>query len=195
MESKIYDMFQSARTVDELRKVGQFIIDSGLSPDEYRKKPEALITLMEHGMMIGIEWTTAITNIGIVDDNIVCKGDTLLRLVRESGELESFEVIYNGSGKDMECTIHVKRKGNPETYFEYSVAEAIRADVYDDYWWDRYPQRMTYYKALGFALRTLFSDVTKGMYVMEEMHMDKAEKRDPAVKDQEIASNTLKHLL
>lgn len=195
LKSKIQEMYKSAANVDDLIKLGKFIYESGLAPYEYKGNPQALVVIIEHGTALGLEWTTAVTNLGIIDGNIVCKGDTLLRLVRESGQLESFEVVYNGEKENLECTIHLKRKGEEPTYFEYSVAQAEEADILDDYWWKKYPQRMTYYKALGFALRTTFSDITKGMYVMEEMDIDKAEQRDPAVKDGEIADNTLKHLL
>lgn len=187
-------MIQSAQTIDDLIKVGQFINDAGLAPYEYKRNPQAMMTIIDHGISMGLEWTTSVTQIGIIDGNIVCKGDTLLRLVRESGLLEHFEVNYGGDRDEMSCIVTVKRKGEDPQEFEYSVDEAKLADVIDEYWWKRYPQRMTYYKALGFALRTVFSDVTKGMYVWEEMDMDKVGKKDPAVKDKEIADNTLKHL-
>lgn len=194
MEDKIKEMYLSAETVDDLIKLGQFIYDAGLAPYEYKKNPQALTTIIMHGFTLGLNWSTSVTQLGIIDGNIVCKGDTLLRLVRESGQLEKFEVNYEGDREDLSCVITIQRKGEEVGYFEYSVAEAKASEIIDEYWWKRYPQRMTYYKALGFALRTIFSDITQGMYVYEEMDMDKVEKKDPTVKDAEIAENTLKHL-
>jgi len=190
MKGKIQKLYEKAETVADLKVIGQMIINSGLAPEEHRNNPEAIVMIIEHGLILGLSWSVALTNIYTIDGNFIMRGDALLGLVRKSGELEEFHSETKGNDDTLCTYITLKRKGEKAQEFKYSVQMAIEAGIIDN-WWKRTPERKTYYKALGYGLRTVFSDITQGMYLKEELDFENEDKSNSDM-DIKIAAETLK---
>jgi hypothetical protein len=126
-------------------------------------------------------------------------GDACAALIRNAGVLEDrtdLKVEYSGAEMTPEwtCTVTALRKGAPPIERSFSLGKAIRAGLCKlvndkergwvihtykrsdgggwglwDAPWTRYPDRLLYYRALGFLARDGFSDVLMGLHVTEEL--------------------------
>ena len=101
-----------------------------------------------------------------------------MALVEISGFCENFEQEFIGKPYDDNFTAvcKVKRKGRKEHISTFSVKDAKIALLWGKKTntgkptaWVTYPQRMLMYRAVGFAIRDIFSDVLRGSRLYEEI--------------------------
>jgi len=180
-------IFDTAATLPELLKVGEFIIESGFAPDHFSKQKNpaaAVVMAMQSGRELGFTMIQSLHEIVMINGLPTIKGDGAKAKVMSSGLVESWEEVREGSiGKeDLTVTITSRRKDTGEEITrDFSVAKAKRAGLWISEaaaknnpklkygpWW-KYPDRMVAYRALGFITRDLYPDVLKGMKTYEEV--------------------------
>lgn len=122
---------------------------------------------------LGIHWTQAFSSIAVINSRPSIWGRALLGLCRSSGVFEDIEETYDaGDTKDFEkakAVCIVTRKGEKPKRYEFSVADAKRAGLWDKAIWKQYPKRMLQMRARGYALTDTFADVLCGLCVAEEL--------------------------
>ena len=155
--------------------------------DRQKGKVAALGMTLLHGNDLGLPAMTAMQWIVQVNGLMSIKGDGAKALIYSSGKLEkdSWKMETGGSieAQDYKVTITAQRSDNKDKLTRsFSVMDAKRAGLWvteqqingKDGWkykkssWYKYPERMIYYRALGFLARDLFSDVLYGTYTTEE---------------------------
>lgn len=163
---KIEEMYRDAKTLEELEKVAEFILESKFAPSGLRSAKE-IVGVCDVGLSIGLSLQESLEGVVSIDGHVCIKGDTALALVRRSGLLQQFEAYPKN--EDLSCTILMKRKGEPLFTSEYNYQMAVENNLTDTKWWRMFPERMIYYRALSYALRTCFSDILQSMHTVEEM--------------------------
>jgi len=162
-------------------------------PDELTKKEYVFMTMVM-GLEIGMKPMQALQNISLIDGKPVLWGDGMIAVVRDSGELESFNESYSNIDYDSTkmtrkqlstdvytddfCAIcKIKRKGYEEKIYKFSVTDAKIANLWcfttdvkgKQYTpWYKYPKRMLQMRARSWALRDTFADHLAGFSTVEE---------------------------
>jgi RecT family len=155
--------------LDGMYRAAECFLQSGFSPRGFTT-PQQLIICWARAAELGIRPLQACEGMNVINGRLGIGGDLALAKVRSVGLLkETPKRVYSGEGDDFTCTVTLHRKGEEEPRdFSFSIREAKQAGIYNNNW-PKYPQRMVYYRALGFGLRDMFSDVLKGMYTSEEL--------------------------
>jgi hypothetical protein len=137
------------------------------------------------GLPMGLDPVTAYSNITIVNGRASIMGDLALGIVRRSGLMKLYRREWIGveGEDDYGCKITMARKDTGEEIdYTFTFGEAKRAGLCRTAMWVGFLKRMLYYRTLGFILRDLFSDVTMGLYLTEELqggdYFDPSKKRD-----------------
>lgn len=155
--------------IDAMFRFARCYLQSGLAPVSF-KNEQALIVCWARARELGIPYLQALEGMSVINGRLGLMGDLALALVERSNLLEDKRISYEGEGQSLRCTIELKRKNREWKRHSFGVADAKLAGIYDrSPTWKNYPQRMTYYRALGFALRDEFADVLKGMKTVEEL--------------------------
>lgn len=163
--------------LDEMFRVANCYLQSGLAPESFRTAQQ-LIICWATGAELGLKPLQAMKVLVVINNRITIMGDGALGLCRRSGLLEEEpEVEYSGQGETRACTVTVKRKGSKKARSaSFSLREAKTAGLLDKGTgkpgippWKAYPDRMLYYRPLGFVLRDTFSDILLGIPIAEEM--------------------------
>jgi hypothetical protein len=159
------------KSVEAMFRFAKCYLDSGLAPTSY-KRPQQLVIVWAKALELGLQPMQAIEGMSIVNGRVGIMGDLALAMCENSGLLaDTPKVEYSGEGDELSCTVTLRRKGrkSPRSA-SFSVKQAKAANIYErSSAWRGYPDRMTYYRALGFILRDVFSDVLKGMKTVEEL--------------------------
>jgi hypothetical protein len=150
-------------------RVANLLYSSGLIPTSYKNVKQVTVALLR-ALELKLPPLQAIEGMSVVNGRVGLMGDLALALVEQSGLLSHKKVSYSGSGDSLVCSISLGRKGREIEKFSFSVAEAKTAGIFDrSPTWRNYPRRMVYYRALGFGLRDVFSDVLRGVKTVEEL--------------------------
>jgi len=156
--------------LDSMYRAAECFIQSGFAP-RGMETPQKLIICWATAAELGIRPLQAVQGMNVVNGRLGIGGDLGVAKVRGMGLLVSTpKKKYSGTigQDDYTCTVTLHRKGEDPQDFSFSIKEAKVAGIYQNNW-PKYPQRMTYYRALGFGLRDMFSDVLKGLYTTEEL--------------------------
>ena len=183
-ESFVEKMLINTESIEDAKKLGTFIIESGFAPKQFTAdKPSAIIIAIDMGASLGLKWSQSLQEIVIINNLPTLKGDGAKALILSSGKCDKWEEEYTGTfpNDDFTHKITARRKGDTkDTVATFSIFEAKRAglwvtdaDVARDYKnkykpWFTYPKRMVRYRNVGFIARDLFPDVLKGLVVFEE---------------------------
>ena len=177
------------KTVDEALTISEILAKSDLVPKDFKGKPQNVFVAINWGLEIGISPMQAVQNIAVINGRPAVWGDAALALVRGSGLLEKLEETQT----ETEAKCIIKRKGEKEVEYTFSRTDAERAGLWDNRAsiesygkqiknpapWHRYPKRMMQMRARSFALRDKFTDVLKGIGIVEE-------EKDKPTDDKEI---------
>lgn len=160
----------------EAKQIAELIAGSDFAPKDYRGKPDNVIIALQMGADLGLKPMQALQNIAIINGRPSIYGDAALALVMPA--LERFVEYFEGEeGTDGFTAVCVaKRKGWPdETRREFSIADAKAAKLWgklgrdgQDTPWITYPKRMLQWRARGFTLRDVGSDLLLGLVLVEE---------------------------
>ena len=141
---------------------------SSIIPKDFIGKPENIFIAILMGREVGLPAIQAVQNIMVVNGRPCMWGDALPALVYASDKVEKFEEEIDAEGKWAKCT--VRRKGETKDHVQiFTWADAVKAG-YDKKQgpWQTSPKRMLQMRARAFALRDKFSDVLKGLGMVEE---------------------------
>jgi hypothetical protein len=176
--------------LDSMYRTAECFIQSGFAP-RGMDTPQKLIVCWATAAELGIRPLQAVQGMNVINGRLGIGGDLGVAKVRGMGLLvETPKKKYSGTigQDDYTCTVTLHRKGEDPQDFSFSIKEAKIAGIYKNNW-PLYPQRMVYYRALGFGLRDMFSDVLKGLYTTEELE-DFQDETPPWLADEaKIAAN------
>lgn len=152
-------------SIDEAMRFADMLSKSALVPKDYQGNPANCVIAMQWGMEIGLQPMQAMQSIAVINGRPAIWGDAMIALVKGSGLLDS---IDEDVGEDA-ATCTVKRRGEQPVSRTFSMADAKRAGLAGKQGpWTQYPRRMMQMRARAWALRDVFPDVLRGVFVADE---------------------------
>lgn len=160
-------------SLQEAMDFANMLSKSNLVPKDYQGNPSNCIIATQWGLEIGLQPLQAMQSIAVINGRPAIWGDAMLALVRGSGQLEYIHEDPTDDG----CTVRLKRKGEPEAERTFTKEDAKKAGLSSKQGpWTQYPKRMMQLRARAFALRDVFPDVLRGVFIAEEAQDMPAEK-------------------
>lgn len=157
------------KNLEEAMSLARVMAGSSIVPKEFQGQPANTLIALMFGAEMGMSAAQSLTSIMVVNGRPAVWGDAIVSKVLASGQLEWFK---DGWDDDKQAAwFRAKRKGNKEvTERWFSLAEAKAAGLTGKSTWQSYPKRMAFNRARAFCLRDLFSDVIRGVSIVEEMN-------------------------
>ncbi|MDE2469829.1 MAG: hypothetical protein KGL35_14085, partial [Bradyrhizobium sp.] len=156
-------------TFAELEKFAERAARSGMVPNTFSGKPDAIIIAVQMGSELGLAPMQSLQCIAVVNGRPSVWGDAIPGLCKASAFFDDIVETMEGSGDQMTAVCSAKRKGKQPSIQRFSVADAKRAGLWGKAGpWTQYPQRMLQMRARSFACRDAFPDVLKGLRAAEE---------------------------
>lgn len=127
--------------------------------------PEQAAMIMAKGYELGMPITAAFELIHVIQGKPTLSPRGALALVQASGLLEDMAITEPAGS----CTVTMRRRGGPSYTLTWSIEDAKRAGVIKpDSAWQSYEANMLRWRAIGFVIDVLFSDVTGGLKRADE---------------------------
>lgn len=175
-------------TFDQLMRFAGIAAKSGMVPQAYINKPEAVLIAVQMGSELGLAPLQSLQNIAVINGRPSVWGDALLGLVKAAPVCDDVIEHIEGDGDHMVAVCIAKRKGKSPVERRFSVADAQAASLWNKQGpWKQYPKRMLQMRARGFALRDAFPDVLRGLITAEEAQDTPQETVDIAPQHNRIA--------
>jgi hypothetical protein len=147
----------------------EMLASSNMVPKDYIGKPQNILVAIQWGMELGLAPMQSLNSITVINGRPSVWGDALMALVQSSPVYEDVEEYFEDEGTPNPVAVCVAtRKGHKPVTSKFSVEDAKRAGLWGKNTWASYPRRMLAHRARGFALRSAFADVLKGMITTEE---------------------------
>lgn len=152
---------------EDLYRFAKCVQASGLAPKGL-DTPEKIVIAIQFGMEFNLSPMQALRAVVVVNGKASLMGDMALALVRASGKMKSLKV-ETAPGES--CSITTTRADEPTPRTTtFTKGQAVKAGLWGKAGpWSQYPDRMLYYRALGFHLRDVFGDVLCGAATFEEV--------------------------
>lgn len=166
-EIPIIDGELALHSLEQVYRVAKFLLQTGLVPSGYKNNQQAVALGILRAIQLKLSPLQVLENIYVQNGRIGMMGDLMLALVQP--ELKDLTKEYQGEGDDYGCKLTIQRKGRKANLYSFSIADAKRAGLWQKDNFQKYPDRMLYYRALGFALRDEFPDLLKGIKSIEEL--------------------------
>ena len=161
------------QTLDEAMRFADLMAKSSIVPKDYQGNPGNILVAVQWGAEIGLAPLQSMQSIAVINGRPSIWGDAMLALVRASGLMEYIKEDPTDEG----CKCTLKRRGEAEVTRSFSVEDAKKAGLWGKQGpWQTAPRRMMQMRARAFALRDVFTDVLRGVYVAEEAQDMPAEK-------------------
>jgi hypothetical protein len=152
-------------TLAEAREFAKVVANSDLAPKDYRGKPDNIIVAIQYGKELSVPPMQALQGIAVINGRPSTYGDLQVALVTNHPEFEDLiREVYTGE----ECRITLKRRGRTPITESFTMKEAHDAGFTKNPLYKTSPKRMLFFRAFGYAARTLFPDALKGMVSYEE---------------------------
>lgn len=178
--------FQSGRGVsltnlEEAWRFSALLAKSGdMCPASFRGKPEAVLAAIQRGAELGLNPMQSLTSITVIKGTPTLSGETLLALMNQPGVMKKgkrTKVGWRGEGDKMEGFIWSWREGDDEPLeTTFTVDEAKGMGLWQrkgrdgqDTPWITMPGIMLQWRTVAKHSRRYYSDVTKGLYMTQEM--------------------------
>lgn len=175
------------QSLDEAMRFADMLSKSALVPKDYQGNPANCVIAMQWGMEIGLQPLQAMQSIAVINGRPAIWGDAMIALVRGSGLLESIVEDPTETG----CSCTVKRRGEAPVTRTFTLEDAKRAGLAGKQGpWQQHTKRMLQMRARAFALRDVFPDVLRGVYVAEEARDLPVEKDMGAAEEVTQAAST-----
>lgn len=160
----------SPANLAELESFGKKMADSSFVPENMRGKPGDIIAAIMMGNEIGLAPMQALQNIAVINGKPSVWGDAALGLVKSHHDFEWIkESIERRENVGLTAICIIKRKGEDPYEQHFSMAEAKQAKLAGKPGpWQTYPRRMLQMRARSWAIRDVFPDALKGLYIREE---------------------------
>lgn len=161
------------QSLDEAMRFADTMAKSSIVPKDYQGNPGNILVAIQWGAEIGLPPLQAMQNIAVVNGRPSIWGDAMIALVKGSGLL----VSVNEDIGDTQATCTVQRRGEGPVSRTFTMEDAKKAGLAGKQGpWTQYPKRMLQMRARSWALRDVFPDVLKGVYIAEEARDMPAEK-------------------
>lgn len=153
-------------TLDEAWRLSAALAASGMTPKSYGNDQNKIMVGIMAGAEVGLTPFAALQSIAVIGNNPSLWGDGALALVQASGLLVDMEETDDGTT----ATCRLIRVGRATPIIRtFSMEDAKKAGLAGKAGpWTQYPVRMRQMRARAFALRDGFSDVLKGLRIVEE---------------------------
>lgn len=153
------------QSIDEAIRMAEIMSKANIVPKDYQGNPANILVAIQWGAEIGLPPLQAMQNIAVINGRPSVWGDAVIALVRGSGLLESIQEDISDSA----ATCTVKRRGEGATARTFTMDDAKKAGLAGKQGpWSQYPKRMLQMRARAWALRDVFPDVLRGVFVAEE---------------------------
>jgi hypothetical protein len=142
---------------------------------------EAAAAIMLKGYELGFGLGASFEFIPVIEGKPTLSPRGALAKVLDSGLLEDMKIEDTTEA----CTVWMKRKNGPEYKLTWTMEDARRADLVTEAGtlkadgtkrgkgnWEKYPGNMLKWRAIGFVIDVLFSDVCGGMKRADEFGAD-----------------------
>jgi hypothetical protein len=147
---------------------------SGMAPKGV-PNAQALVVMVNTGLEIGLSLNQSIQGLYPINNKIGIYAETALGVIRANPQCEYIRSFVEGVGDFMKGVCVSKRRGHNEERTEFSVADAKQAGLWNKRGkensvtpWVTYPKRMIVARAIGFHGKDFWSDVLKGIPIVEE---------------------------
>lgn len=161
------------QSLDEAMRFAELLAKSSIVPRDYQGNPGNILVAVQWGAEIGLPPLQAMQNIAVVNGRPSIWGDAMIAIVKGSGLLAAISEEVGET--EATCTVH--RKGEAPVSRTFTMEDAKKAGLAGKQGpWSQYPKRMLQMRARSWALRDVFPDVLKGVYIAEEARDMPAEK-------------------
>ena len=156
--------------LEGIQRMAKMYLASGFVPRD-AGSIEKICVIFQRGFELGLMPSQALDGIAIIQGRVTVWGDVAKGMCYASGLLEEDTETIEGDGDNRAAVVRVKRRGQTNWHEQrFTVADAKKAGLWGKSGpWSQYPERMLTMRARGFALRSKFPDVLKGLYLAEEI--------------------------
>lgn len=132
--------------------------------------PESALIRLQAGLELGLSPIWSLVNIMVVNGRPSLWGDALHGLILRQPDCLDVKEYSENSGDQLVAVCEVHRRNRVPVVRRYSVSDAKRARLWDKSGpWQTNPTRMLQMRARSFAERDSYSDILRGLGVIEEM--------------------------
>ena len=158
------------QTFQEAISIAEYFAGTELVPNDYSGKAANIMVAWQKGIELGLKPLQALATIAVINGRATIWGDGLIALVKNSSKEEWTHETLTGQGDNLTATCETKRFNQERTVIQsFSVADAIKAGLWGNNTWAKYPKRMLQMRARGLCLRDAYPDVLNGLEVAEEI--------------------------
>jgi 5'-3' exonuclease len=151
--------------VEQAWKVAQKLFQSRLY--SHFATPGAIYATIMRGRALGIDATTALDSIHLINGKPTMSAALIVGLVLDSGKAHFFDCIEQSATA---CTWVTKRRGSPnEIRRTFTIDEARNMKLTGKDNWNKQPHVMLQWRAASALARMVYPDVIAGLYAREEM--------------------------
>lgn len=163
------------QSLEDTFRLARMYVASGMLPLRF-KTPESVVTAQQYAAELGIQGIIALRQIAVINGSPTLFGDLPLAVVRGTGNLEKIEeylVTKDGTrisikNKNIDqpffaAVCILKRKGEEEREFIYSIDDAKVAGLWGKNVWLPHPKRMIQMRTRGWGLKDVFADALSGI--------------------------------
>ena len=128
--------------------------------------PAAAMAIMLTGYELGLPPAASFRFVHVIDGRPALSPKGALAVLRRSGLLDRLEIVEAPGA----CTVAMRRRGGESFSLTWTLEDARRAGVIrPNGGWDRYPQNMLRWRAIGYVADVLFPDVLGGLHRADEV--------------------------
>lgn len=154
-------------TVDELRRLGEMVVKSGLAPEGI-KTPEAACLIIATGRELGISAMKALRTIYVVKGRPTLSADLMAALCKQTPSVCRYFRIVEMTPTHVTCETH--RVGEPEpTAYTYTLDDARTAGLLGSQTWKAHPTAMLKARCISALARAVYPDLIMGLYDPDEL--------------------------
>ncbi len=151
---------------DDMMRIANFLSGSELIPVNLRKKPADVAIILMKGVELGFQPMQAIDSIDVIQGKPAVKPEAQLAMIYRA--YPEADINIDTDLAKIKVTVTAARPGKTPQVFTWDMARAklMGLDQKDNY--KKQPLVMLKWRAIGEAARSVFPDVTRGIYNTEE---------------------------
>ena len=153
--------------VDEAQRAATVLYQSNMFGNFV--SPAAVYAALMLGRELGISGAQSLLNVYVVQGRPTLKTEAMLGLVLRSGKANYIKLVESSNEF---ATVKGHRRDDPDpepTIITFSMDDARRLGLGNRDQWKKQPENMLVWRAYSKLIRRLFSDITMGLYTVEEM--------------------------
>lgn len=166
-------------TIEEMFRFSEAVVQAGVSP-RGMDTPQKVFVAVQWGAELGLTPMQSIFGLPIVNGKPTPEVAVALALVLGSGLLKQRHERWEGEGDQRRCVVALVRRDDTAVERSFSIADAKKAKLDQKDNWKGFPDRMLFARAMGYALKDLFSDVLRGIRLAE---VDDYVETEPELRD------------